>query len=36
MAAFVSEVLDNAAAEVLAAKVTPPDGELAGSEEPVP
>jgi hypothetical protein len=36
MAAFVSDVLDNAAAEVLAVKVTPPAGEMAGIEEPVP
>jgi hypothetical protein len=36
MADFVSDVLDNAAAEVLAANVTPPAGEVAGTEEPVP
>ena len=36
MAVFVSDVLDNATAEVLAVKVTPPAGEMAGIEEPAP
>jgi hypothetical protein len=35
MADFVSDVLDNAAAEVLAVNVTPPADEMAGIEEPV-